>query len=168
MYIQKNYANLLQNLYLLVVCPLGPTQTILACPHCHIPLCCLATFSHRYSCSAVFSQPAWWTRPGQCHAGGEKERQKNGQESKRRHTTKKTWPATFDWALEKDSSESWGPRWLLPWYSPRRWLLAPKNGCAALLGHPVEINLSGAPSFLSLVLFSGPASSIHMLRFSLR
>lgn len=32
-----------------------------------------------------------------------------------------------------------------------------------LLGHPVEINLSGAPSFLSLVLLSAPASSIYML-----
>lgn len=87
-------------------------------------------------------------------------------ESKRRHITKKTWPATFDRALEKDSSESWGPRWLLPWYSPRRWLLAPKNGSAPLLGHPVEINLSGAPSFLSLVLLSGPASSIYMLKLT--
>lgn len=65
---------------------------------------------------------------------------------------KKTWPATSDRAVEKDSSESWGPRWLLPWYSPRRWLLSPKNGSAPLLGRPVEINLSGAPSFLSLVL----------------
>lgn len=33
-----------------------------------------------------------------------------------------------------------------------------------LLGHPVEINLSGAPSFLSLVLLSAPASSIYMLK----
>lgn len=84
-------------------------------------------------------------------------------ESKRRQTTK-TWPATFDRTLEKDSSESWGPRCLLPWYSPRRWLLAPKNGSAPLLGRPVEINLSGAPSFLNLVPLFGPARSIYMLK----
>lgn len=33
-----------------------------------------------------------------------------------------------------------------------------------LLGHPVEINLSEAPSFLSVVLLSAPASSIYMLK----
>lgn len=133
------------------------SQTILARPQHHIPLCCLATFSHRHWPSAVFSQPSP-REQGQDHVTqGEKRR---GSVGKRRHITKKTWPATFDRALEKDSSESRGPCWLLPWCSPRRWLLALKNGSAPLLGHPVEINLSGAPSFLGLVLLSGPASSV--------
>lgn len=56
------------------------SQNTLACPHCHMPLGCLATFSHRPLPCAIFSQPPWWTRPGPCHAGREKERQKNGQE----------------------------------------------------------------------------------------
>lgn len=81
-------------------------------------------------------------------------------------TQQKTWPATFDSELEKDSSESWGPRWLLLWHSPRRWLLAPKNGSAHLQGRPVEIHVSGAPSFLSLVLLSRSDSSIYAIKLT--
>lgn len=92
------------NLSHLVLFPLF--VPLFACTHCHIPLCCLATFSHRQ--------------------------------------------------FPLQSSHS----------LPRRWLLAPKNGSAPLLGCPVEINLSGAPSFLSLVLLCGPASSIYMLNLT--
>lgn len=37
---------------------------------------------------------------------------------------------------------------------------------ALLLGHPAEINLSGAPSFLNLDLLSAPASFIYMPELS--
>lgn len=76
-------------------------------------------------------------------------------EGRRRHITTKTWPATFDWKLEKDSSESWGPRWLLLWHSPRRWLLAPKNGSAPFAG-PSSGDSCEQSSFLPE---SGPALS---------
>lgn len=125
---------------------------ILSCPHCHIPLCCLATFSHRHWPSTIFSQPprAEAAPMSRTERKGEGEEWEREREKVRDPKTTKTWPATFDRMLEKDSSESRGPRWPLPWRSPRRWLLAPKNGTAPLVGRPVEINLSGTPSFLRL------------------
>lgn len=59
-----------------------------------------------------------------------KERQKNVQETPQNN---KTWPATFDRAVEKDSPKSWGPCQLLPWCSPRRWLLTPKKWLCFLI-----------------------------------
>lgn len=49
----------------------------------------------------------------------------------------------------------------LPWHSPRRCLLAPKYAPSSFSLCPIEMNLSGAPSFLCLAPCAGPATSFR-------
>lgn len=81
-------------------------------------MCCLATFSHGHSPSAVFSQPRWAGEQGKGHViqaeekKGEIEEWAGESERKRRPITKKqnkNWPVTLDWELEKNISEKLGP-----------------------------------------------------------
>lgn len=145
-------------------CP--PPHSVFGLPSVsHAPVLSGNIFPRTLALSSLLTaSPVHKARSASCRQRKERQKNGHGREWKRRHKKKKTWHATLDREPEKNGSESWGPCWLLLWHSPRRWLLSPKNGCAPLLGRPAEINLSGAPSFLSLFLLSGPASCIYMIK----